>query len=200
MSYNLIFILLVGILSVACTKVKPKGTVILLENNKHHNAVIISTDKGSRKLDKVRESVDLIDKDTLPTEKRILSKEELKNRFGDILAIPNPKPLRYILYFKKNEMEITPSSRELIQEIRVKIVEKSPCHTDTVGSNQSNMEKSFKQAQYVTSIIKEEVLKVLKSKKNISLTTLGYGEEELLIPTPDNQANEKNRNVEIFIK
>ena len=206
MIHKLIFILLVGILSVSCTKVKVTGTVVLLENNKPHNAIIISTNKGSRRVDKVRGSVDLIDKDTLPTKERVLSKEELKSHFGDILAIPNPEPLLYILYFKKNEMEMTPSSQELIKEILIKIVEKAPCmvdiigHTDTVGSNQSNIKKSFKQAKYVTSIVKEEVLKLLKSKKNISLTTLGHGEEDLLIPTPDNHTNEKNRNVEIFIK
>lgn len=210
MNQNLIFIMFTSLLFFGCTRsVNPKTpstTVVLVENGKKHNAVVVSTDKGKAKLDKVRKFVELKSKDSRPSEPEIMSKKVFKQRFSDIASIPNPKPLHYFFYLKKEKNELTPSSKKLIGKVVESIINKAPCvvdfigHTDTVGTEKENIEKSEKEALYVESIFKQEILKALIGVMDITLVTKGYGEEDLLVSTADNVYEAKNRNVEIFIK
>ena len=80
------------------------------------------------------------------------------------------------------------------------IKKRSPClvdiigHTDTVGSWESNVALSLKRAKFIKNIL-------IKNGADPSLLTAkGYGESELLVKTPDEVSEPKNRNVEIFIK
>ena len=202
--------MLVSILLLGCSRsVKPKTpttTVVLVKNGKKHNAVVVSTDKGKVKLDKVRKFVELKSKNSLPSRPKMMSEKIFKQRFSDISSIPNPKPLQYFFYLKKDKNELTQSSKKLIGKVVESIIDNAPCvvdfigHTDTVGTKEDNIEKSKKEALYVESIFKEEILKALIGVADITLTTKGYGEEDLLVSTADNVYEAKNRNVEIFIK
>lgn len=183
-----------------------RSTVVLLNNKKIRNAVIVTTNKGSQKLDKIREFVDLKDKNTVPSEVEIMSKEELKHRFSDVLkALPKKRP-SFLLYFKSNSLILDTPSKELINKIVQSIINEVPCrvdiigHTDTVGSNKDNIATSLLQAKSVEGTLKEEILKLLEHRKDITLIRKGYGEEDLFVETLDNRKEEKNRNVEIFIK
>ena len=69
MFYRLISTVIV-LLLVGCSKT----TVVLLDSGKSQNAVIISTDKGHTKLDRVGTFVDLTDKENVPSEIKIMSK------------------------------------------------------------------------------------------------------------------------------
>jgi len=184
------------LLFVGCSK----STVVLLDNGKVHNAVIVSTDKGSQKLDKVGASVALNDKDAKPSEVEEMSKEEIASRFGDVLAAAPHKALSYLLYFKPHSTELVEASKKTLKEALASIKREAPCmvdiigHTDTVGSNAINMKVSKKRAMVVKERIEKENL------KEVTLVAKGYGEEDLLVETPDNTDEAKNRNVEIFIK
>jgi len=184
----------------------PKSTVVLLNNKKSHNAIIVSNDRGCLKLDKVREFVNLHDKDKAPRGAKIMSKNELKRRFGKVLDTLPPKVPRFFLYFKPNTMDLAHASQKRIGEVITSILDNSPCnvdiigHTDTVGLKKVNIETSLKQAHNVQVILKAKILNALQDKKYITLRTKGYGEEDLLIPTPNNYAEEKNRNVEVVIQ
>ena len=222
MNQKIIFSLLITFILSSCTSTTIKeekskheiglnslsnaSTVVLAKNEKKHNAIIVSTNKGEVKLDKVREYVNIKSKDKPPTEPKIMSKKEFKQRFGDMDSIFNPKPLHYFLYFKKETKELTVSSKQMIEKIAKLIIDRAPCvvdfigHTDTIGTEEENIKKSQKEALYVESLFKKEILKSLTGVKNITLTTKGYGEVDLGIPTPDNTFEAKNRNVEVFIK
>lgn len=177
-----------------------KTTVVLLDNGKTHNAVLVSTDKGSSKLDKVGNFVDLKDKNKAPTKIKTMSKKEIKNRFSKVLAVSPTKAKSFILYFRKGSTLLTEASTTLLEDALQTIGKSSPCmvdiigHTDTVGSNEKNIQISLKRANYIKDIIEKRGVKVL------SLTAKGYGEEDLQVKTADNTAEAKNRNVEIFIK
>jgi OOP family OmpA-OmpF porin len=67
-------------------------------------------------------------------------------------------------------------------------------HTDTVGSDAINAKVSLKRARFIEVLVRKENIKIL------SLVSKGYGEEDLLVQTRNNKSEEKNRNVEIFIK
>ncbi|HHC11387.1 MAG TPA: OmpA family protein [Campylobacterales bacterium] len=192
--FNIITIL--SIFFVGCSKT----TIVLGDNGKAHNAIIVSTDKGSVRLDKVGSFVDLSSKDKAPSKIKKMSKEEMQKRFQDVIASVPTKPLSYMLYFKSNSLDLTEKSKKILNIALKSIQNRSPCmvdiigHTDTMGSNEQNIKVSLKRAKYISSIIKKMNIKVE------DLSTKGYGEEDLLVKTADNIAQEKNRAVEIFIK
>jgi len=189
-------ILMLGLFFVGCSQT----TVVLLDNGKTHNAVIVSNNKGTSKLDKVGSYVDLKDANKSVGEVKIMSKKEIESRFSKVLAATPPKPVKYVVYFKPKSKELTEESKAVLVKAIETIKKRSPCmvdiigHTDTTGSNELNIKVSLKRAQYIESILKE------KGVKAESLTAKGYGEEDLEVETADNVAEARNRNVEIFIK
>lgn len=195
MMHKLFIIFFILVAFIGCSKT----TVVLLDSGKSQNAILIANDKGEKKLDKVGEYLDLKDKDKAFGKVKIMSKDEIDNRFAKVLAIEANKPLSYLLYFK-SKTELTVESQEVLKEA-LEAMKKCPSctvdiigHTDTTGSAEINVEVSLKRARYIESLIQE---------KNIELSALtakGFGENDLLVQTEDNQAEEKNRNVEIFIK
>ena len=195
MQHKLILIAL-SLLFLACA---PKSTVVLLDSGKNQNTIIFANEKGQTKLDKVGAYIDLKDKSSL-SDVKLMSKNELNERFSKVLAATPLKPLTYILYFKPNSTELTDESKQQLEEALKSIKERSPCivdiigHTDTVGSNAINAKVSLKRAKHVEALIKKQNLKI------IALVSKGYGEEDLQVKTKNNKAEAKNRNVEIFIK
>jgi len=177
-----------------------KSTVLLLDSGKSQNAVVVSNDKGSQTLDKVGSFVGLKDKETTPAKPEAMDKDEISKRFGAVLAATPLKPVSYRLYFQPSKMLLTEASEAIFKEAVASIKKYAPAkvdiigHTDTVGSNAINLKVSLKRAKYVESLITEQNL------KSVSLTSKGYGEEDLYVATPDNTDEAQNRNVEIFIK
>lgn len=194
---RILFLILSLFLFIGCSS---KSTIVLIDNKKEHNAIVISNSKGSIKLNSAREYIDLKSKEQLPKEIKKMSQKEISERFQDIFnAEPSP-PKQFIVYFKKNSTKLTPKSKNVLKEAVVSITKRTPClvdvvgHTDTVGSKEGNMKISLRRAKYIRDML---VHSNIDSK---ILTIKGYGEIELRVMTEDNVAEEKNRNVEIFVK
>ncbi len=193
---RLLLITTISFLFVGCSKT----TVVLLDSGKVGSSITVATQKATTKIDKVGAFVELKDKDEAPSKVKEMSKDELNRRFGDVLKAAPKKPVSYLLYFEAASTNLIPESKKMLEKALKTIKEHSPCtvdiigHTDTTGSATLNQKVSLKRAKYIKSIIEKKGIKV------IALTAKGYGEEDLQIKTPDNTANAKNRNVEIFIK
>lgn len=192
-----VFMMGVALFFVACT---PKSMVVLLESEKSHNAVLVTTQKGEAELNETGSYVDLVAKDSPPKEIKKMSQDEIANRFAKALATEPLKPVSYVVYFKNGSTELTEASKKTLQEALEMIEKRTPCvvdvigHTDTVGSSQINQKVSLDRAKSIKSIIQAQKLKI------VSLVAKGYGEEDLLVQTKNNKPEPKNRNVEIFIK
>jgi len=177
-----------------------KSTVVLLDSGKVGSSVIVSTNKGSTRINKIDAYVNLNSTEEAPTAMKMMPKEEISQRFGKVLSAAPAKPLSYILYFKNGSTELTDESKKILEKSLKSIKERSPCivdvigHTDTTGSSSINQKVSLKRAKYIKSIILKRKIKVL------SINEKGYGENDLLVKTDNNKANAKNRNVEVFIK
>jgi len=175
-------------------------TVVLLDNGKTHNAVVVANEKGSSQLDKIGAYVEMNDSKEAPPPPKIMPPEEIQKRFGKVLAASPKAPLTYRLYFKPKSMALTKASEKTLQTVVEKIKERSPCvvdiigHTDTVGTAKNNIKISLRRAAYVKKLIEKMGGEVK------SLAIKGFGEEDLFIPTKDNTPEAKNRNVEIVIK
>jgi outer membrane protein OmpA-like peptidoglycan-associated protein len=188
---------MVTLFSTGCTS--PKTLVILSDNGARYNEIIITTDKGRTKLDRVGSYVNL-SKESRPSEVKMMSMSEIRRRFNNLFSVTPKKARSYIVYFKPNSLELTDRSKVLFAKALKTIRRRSPCivdvigHTDTVGGFNANLKTSLKRANYIKSAILKKGIRV------ISIIAKGYGERELLVKTKDNVPETKNRNVEIFIK
>ena len=175
-------------------------TVVLLNNGKTHNAVVVGNEKGSSNLDQIGAYVEMSDSKKAPPAPKMMSSEEIQKRFGKVLAASPAPALSYRLYFKPKAMALTKASEKTLHKAIEAMKQRSPCmvdiigHTDTVGSAKNNIKISLRRATYVKKLIDKMEVTVQ------SLAVKGFGEEDLFIPTKDNRAEVKNRNVEIVIK
>ena len=200
MAYHKFIFIILALFSFFFTGCSSKTTVVLLDSGKSQNAIIVSTLKGSSRLDTVGSFVELKGKESVPSQTKTMSKKEIKSRFSNVLEASPKKAISYMLYFKSGSIELTKESNSILEKALKSIKERSPCmvdiigHTDTVGSNEDNLKVSLKRAKHIQSIVKKRGIEV------VELTIRGYGEEDLLIKTADNIEEAQNRSVEIFIK
>ena len=178
----------------------PTTTVVLAENGKDHNAIVVQTDAGTTTIDKPGQYVNLTSKIVAPSEVKTMSQEIIEKKFEKVEKAAPLKPVNINLYFKNNSNDLTEKSASKLPEILKMIQERMPCdvniigHTDTKGKASYNEKLALERAEYV----KKWVL-----SSNVDLNNLkakSYGESDLLVPTKDNVSEARNRNVEVFIK
>ncbi len=175
-------------------------TVVLVDNGKSHNAIVVKTDKGSIVIDKPDRYVKITSKTKAPSKVETMSKSEIKKKFATVIKAAPLPPVDINIYFKRNSSELTKESREKLPEILKMIKKREPCvisvigHTDTKGSKEANEKLGLKRAEYVKNWILSTKVKI----DNIEVKS--YGESDLLVPTKDNVSEPRNRRVEIFIK
>ena len=178
----------------------PTSTIVLVDNGFEKNAIIVETKVGSVLIDKTGGYVNLTSKDEKPSEVKIMSQEQINQKFKNVIDSAPLKPIKILLYFKSNSNELTDESKRKLPEIFKNIKDRAPAdvsvigHTDTKGSQKINNKLSLKRAKSITKWILEQNIDVPKLKSE------GYGENDLLIKTADNVSEAKNRRVEIFIK
>jgi len=129
-----------------------------------------------------------------------LSDADVKRLFGEALAALPPAPRHFILYFRFESDALTPESTALVPEI-LKTVKELPVpevvvvgHTDTMGEAKANLALGLKRATSVRNILVGAGL----APSTIEVTS--HGEADLLIKTPDNRAEPRNRRVEITVR
>lgn len=129
-----------------------------------------------------------------------MSEAEIQRIFGDALAALPPASRHYTLYFKFDSDELTDESRALIPQI-LEVVSQQALpevvvigHTDTTGTSQSNVELGLKRANTVRTLL-------IEARLNAALIQVtSHGEADLLVPTPNDVAEPRNRRVEITIR
>jgi outer membrane protein OmpA-like peptidoglycan-associated protein len=129
-----------------------------------------------------------------------LSDQEVNRIFGDALSALPPVPVRFILYFRFESDDLTDESRALVPEI-LKAVKERPTpdivvvgHTDTMGTLRANFELGLKRATRVRNLLTEAGL----DASTIDVKSLGQA--DLLIKTPNETPEPRNRRVEIAVR
>ncbi len=129
-----------------------------------------------------------------------VSKGKLDNDFGKAMAARPVLPEQFMLYFENNSDKLTKSSQGELPRVLDKVrTHKAPDmaitgHTDTVGSLPSNDALGLRRANTVAQQMRALGL------PNLALTVESLGERNLLIPTPDNTPEPRNRRVEITVR
>lgn len=126
--------------------------------------------------------------------------DEMQKLFGTTLSALPKAPFSAHLYFISDSDVLDSSSKQEADNIYNNIVQRQAVevlisgHTDTVGSEQSNIVLSKRRANAVRkSLIQRGV-----AQKTIKITA--YGENKLLVETADNINELKNRRVEINVR
>jgi len=190
----------IGMFLASITHHTTHATVVLLDNNKTHNAIVVQTDVGSTIIDKPMEYVTLTSKKEPPSKKKLMDKKTIEKKFKSVITALPPKPVHVLLYFKQDSNQLTNESINKLPQILQYIKERTPCniniigHTDTKGSQKYNVKLGLKRAQMVKNWI------ISQGAKDNNIKVQSYGEADPLVKTGDNISEPLNRRVELLIK
>lgn len=106
----------------------------------------------------------------------------------------------FLLYFQPNSTELVPESQPelaaLFTEVRKRqgLEVEVTGHTDTVGKAADNDRLSMERAEAVRTLLMQQGL------PSQFIRPVGRGERDLLVPTPDETSEPRNRRVEILVR
>jgi outer membrane protein OmpA-like peptidoglycan-associated protein len=135
-----------------------------------------------------------------PSRVKTMSQPEIEKQFGELLSALPPAPQYFTLFFRFESDELTAESRALVPDV-LKAVKGRPApevivtgHTDTTGTAASNLELGMKRAMMVRALLVDAGL------DSTAIETASHGEAVLLVKTPDDTYESRNRRVEITIR
>ena len=172
--------------------------VVLLEDaDGSVGKVQVTTKEGTTVLEKPREGV-VIGGEAGKT--FVVSEEKINDDFGSALSASPKKPLSFYLYFEGGGVTLTETSAadipKILAEIRSRVAPDISIigHTDTVGDDEINERLSLERAKSVATLIGEAKLDSDK------VVVESHGEKNLLVTTPNNTPEPRNRRVEITVR
>jgi outer membrane protein OmpA-like peptidoglycan-associated protein len=121
-------------------------------------------------------------------------------KYAALTDVLPPPAVHFILYFLEGTTQLTPESEADLKQVFAEIAKRPGAeveitgHTDTVGSGTDNDALSLKRAGDIRDTLIAQGLDPKISR------AVGRGERELLIQTPDNTAEPRNRRVEITVR
>ena len=129
-----------------------------------------------------------------------VSAEQLQRDFGAALAARPPLPEQFLLYFLAGGSELTPESKALLPRIleraraRIAVDMSVIGHSDTQGKAEANEALALRRAGAIAQQLRQLGL------QDAVLSVESHGERNLLVPTPDETAEPRNRRVEITLR
>lgn len=133
------------------------------------------------------------------TRSQPVGRRHIERDFGAAIAARPALPIRFLLYFTTGTT-LSAASLELIPAI-LEEVDTRPVadvsiigHTDTVATDEYNDRLSLTRARHVAELLAQRGL------APHTLSIQSHGKRNLLVPTPDNTFEPRNRRVEISIR
>jgi peptidoglycan-associated lipoprotein len=174
--------------------------VLLPENGKVSGEVTVVNPQGSQVLNQSWQSVEIAGSKGAPAPPKVLDEAAVRDAFGGVMsAMPLPA-VHYLLYFKLDSAELLPDSKLLLPAISKAIKERHPAqlsvvgHTDTAGSAEHNYQLGLLRARVVPELLK------MHGAAPASVETSSRGKAELLVQTPDNTLEPRNRRAEVTVR
>lgn len=176
---------------------KPVSYVVLLENpGGGTGRVIVTGNKGEQTISTANTGANLDGSQAAaPVDAARFEKD-----FGTTLAARPMLPAQYFLYFETGGVNLTPESQALLQTIIADVTKRPAAdvsiigHTDTVGKADINEGIALKRAQSISELLKQ------RGMQPFALTVASHGKRNLLIPTPDETPEPRNRRVEVSVR
>lgn len=174
-----------------------KSYIVLLEDpHGGVGRVQVTGPKGSQTIDQARYAANL-DGAQAP---QPVDPQQFEKDFAGVLAARPPLPASYLLYFQSGGSELTEESRKLLERILADAKGRPVAdvsvigHTDTVGRADANEALALQRAQGVAELLTAQGLQAY------ALRVASHGEHNLLVPTPDETDEPRNRRVEVAVR
>ncbi len=191
---NVLVMLLCSMALLGCAN---KSYVVLLENpNGTTGKVIVRGEGGEQVIDKAMHAA-AMDGSQTPA---LVEESQIRRDFGQALAARPLLPERFLLYFELGATQLTAESEASLQKIISSAAQRPAVdvsiigHTDTSGNAEKNYALALERAQFIAELIKQ------KGIKAHALIVESHGERNLLIQTPDEKAEPRNRRVEVSLR
>jgi len=162
-------------------------------------AIVSSLQGGTVELTDERTTTRVVN-GQVPSAPFALSEAEVQRLFGDALAARSLAPRHFLLYFESGSNQLTAESEQLLPEIIEHVRSRSVPdvtvigHTDTTGAAESNIVLGLSRA----GLIRDRLLGIGLDRSLVSMES--HGEADLLVPTPDETPEPKNRRVEVSVR
>ncbi|QDF95779.1 hypothetical protein CJ010_04030 [Azoarcus sp. DD4] len=175
-----------------------RSYLVLLEDaDGSTGKVVVDGPRGRVQLDRAGDAVSLTTDGPRPLGS---SPQQIEADFGPALSALPPPPTTFLLYFETAGARLTPDSRAKLPDV-LKQVRTYPAadisiigHTDTVGSEADNEALGLARARAVSGMLNGASI----AARAITITS--HGERNLLVPTPDNTDEARNRRVEVTVR
>jgi adhesin transport system outer membrane protein len=182
-------------LLVACAG--PQSYVALLPSpDGSLGKVVVQGQRGEQLLTKAQQGA-LLDGSKPPFD---VSNEQLQRDFAAAMKARPVLPEQFLLYFETGGSELTPESKVLLQTI-VEHAQARPSvdmsvigHSDTQGAADANEALALQRATAIAEQLRSLGL------ADTTMVIESHGERNLLVPTPDETAEPRNRRVEITLR
>jgi outer membrane protein OmpA-like peptidoglycan-associated protein len=181
---------------------KPGETLVVLlpdgESGKT-GAAGVSNKSGSVDLAAARDST-LVASNRAPGAVTTMSEADVKRMFADVLSALPAAPQRFTLFFRFESDDLTDESRALLADV-IGAVQTHTLpevvvigHTDTMGTQKANVALGMKRALMVRDLL------VNAGLAPAMIEVASHGEADLLVHTPDETPEPRNRRVDITVR
>jgi outer membrane protein OmpA-like peptidoglycan-associated protein len=169
------------------------------ETNTVGRVIVSSLLGGSVELTDERTTTRIVN-GQVPSAPFTLSEAEVQQLFGEALAARPLAARHFLLYFESGSNQLTSESEGLVPEILAHVKNRPvpdvtvTGHTDTMGAARANIELGLTRANVIRD-------RLVATGLDVSLISVdSHGEADLLVPTPDNTLEPKNRRVEVSVR
>lgn len=189
--------LILGLVGASLAGCASKSYVVLIDNpDGSTGKIVVRGEKGEQLIDKSMHAAPL-DGSEKPA---VIEESRLRQDFGAAMDARPQLPERFLLYFELGGATLTAKSQALLAKI-IRSASSRPAvdvsiigHTDTSGNAEQNNVLALKRAQAVAELMQQQGLKAH------ALIVESHGERNLLIQTPDETPEPRNRRVEISLR
>lgn len=176
------------------------NTFVVLLPEEGGAAGAVAVGEGSRRtvLDKPYSAAAVDARGNIET--KTVTAAEANRTFAEALAAQPAQSVSFILYFETNSVEVMASSRPDFDALFAEVSKRQAVevqvtgHTDRVGSQADNDRLSLQRAEAVRAML------IQRGINASFLRAVGRGEREPLVPTADEQAEPRNRRVEVIVR
>jgi len=193
-----LFFICFALLSLNACSNKKTLVVLLPEEGNPNSAVAIGEGDRQTVIDQPLTSASVASGGRISQKE--ITKAAVEATFSAALAAQPPTPISFTLYFEEGSTVVLPASQGTLAELFAEVARRQAVevqvtgHTDTVGREKDNDRLSSERAQRIKNMLIGQGLQA------DFIRAVGRGERELLVPTPDNFREPKNRRVEVIVR
>lgn len=194
-----VLLALTGLLLAACQS--PGTRVVLLpQDDGQPSAVTVQAKGGEQVLSKPYQRAIALAGATGAPRLDEVDPAKLRADNANLFDLRPPKPARYTVHFEIGGTALTPESQQVMDAALADALARSggdiviTGHTDTMGPGPGNDALSRQRAQEVQQMF------IGRGFPALRIEAAGRGERELLIPTPDETDEPRNRRVVIEVR